>query len=228
MDSNDIEKFEEEIKEIIRLYFDVKQLVLLIEHHDPEGKLPLPTINELRNAFDHFMRFLAPVYGIRKIEDIKSLEGSVEKYLSKQIDKIKSHLFRVGFDVFDLYFLNFKEFVEWFENQYTPEEITAIIPDYFSELKLQMKMVENSFAEIKSEKDSGYPTELITQKQFKEFQNRYQEIDRIWKEIQSKTDLIEDYRKKSKKWQRRRIIIQILIGIGCSIVGGAVAYFVFR
>ena len=44
--------------EIIELYFRVKKLIIEAENVDPEKRIPLNSVNEMRNALDHLMRVL--------------------------------------------------------------------------------------------------------------------------------------------------------------------------
>ena len=84
MDAN---KFIAKCNEVRELYVETKKVMILAENVDKDKDAYLMSLNELRNAFDHFMRILS-------ITD--------EKEIEKQFSLIKDHVARAGYDTCEI------------------------------------------------------------------------------------------------------------------------------
>lgn len=52
----------------------------------------MPPVNEIKDAFDHFMRISAVKFGMN--------DGD-ESYVQKNLEKVFSHIYRATFELFD-------------------------------------------------------------------------------------------------------------------------------
>ena len=78
--------------EIAKLYAHTKYLILKAEEIDPELKSSVAIIKELRDAFDHIMRYVGDYFAETPV-------GAV--YQNAQLDKVVGHVFRASYDALD-------------------------------------------------------------------------------------------------------------------------------
>lgn len=136
------------LKETVDLYIFVKELILLNEEHDPGSVTYLQVLNELRNAYDHLNRVLAVKLGIKEDVDESS-------YSLTNIDKSLGHVYRACYDSLDWFLINTIEGIQQELKDYTPEEIQAVIPEYYSDIRPKLYEYQNQITELRAKKDIG-------------------------------------------------------------------------
>jgi hypothetical protein len=109
--------FTEKFFELFKLYSEVKKIVFLAEYENKEQKYIISSVNELRNTLDHIMR---------SFDSPESLE--------KNFDKAKGHLYRAGYDGYEIIAVSKLAAIKEIKEQFRFEAITIAYPDYFTKV----------------------------------------------------------------------------------------------
>jgi hypothetical protein len=169
----DSQDFSDNLKILSILYKEIKEVVLLAEIVNDERAVLLTSVNEMRNAFDHIMRCY--------------LDDSDYK---KHIDKARGHLYRAGYDAYELMaidiFLEIKERL----NERSSLAISLTLPEYYEVLVPRMKELEILLMDARANKkpDSHKSATLddiskITEEEFKEYGDIVSELIKIKEKV---------------------------------------------
>lgn len=141
---------ESQLREALDLYVEVKQLILMAEEVDPQFRSNVMTMKELRDAFDHFMRFHAEL-----LSSTQSPESEV--YKAVQFEKMKGHIFRAGYDAIDGIAVSYRVRLVKAMEGISNEAIAAVYPTYWSEFPEIDRLIAE-IVEHRSKKDIGRET----------------------------------------------------------------------
>ncbi len=130
-----------DFSEIASLYKEIKKIVLLAENENDEKAVILSSVNEMRNALDHLMR----CYDSNNKDECK-----------KQIDKAKGHLFRAGYDAYELLAMEATTKIKKIFSQFSTETITKVFPQYYTNIYPLISKFEKKLAKARSSKKIGY------------------------------------------------------------------------
>ena len=119
-------ELDELYKEAIKLYFAVKRLIVKAEREDAEQRISLSAIAELRSALDHMMRAHSISCGVGSLRPELQMEPS--DYCRKNLDKAIGHLYRAGYDAYDILSIRLIEDIEKCLNDVSSEAIYHVIP----------------------------------------------------------------------------------------------------
>jgi len=193
-----------DFKEISVLYKEIKQIVLLAENVNDKKEVILSSINEMRNAFDHLMRCYD--------------EENIEK-CNKQIEKSKGHLFRAGYDAYELLAIETIKNIKLNFKNYTPDIILQVFPNYYNEIVFLIDDFEKNLAKVRGNKKIGYDfydeDGEINSKKIEEAFNNYENI--VTKLLDLKDDItkkipaLEKAKKEMKKTKFKEIIIASIV-----------------
>ena len=193
-----------DFKEISFLYKEVKQIVLLAENINEKKEVILSSINEMRNAFDHLMRCYD--------------EENIEK-CNKQIEKSKGHLFRAGYDSYELIAIEtIKDIKLKFQN-YSPDVILQVFPNYYNEIVILIDEFEKNLAKVRSNKKIGYDFydengEINTEKieeAFSDYESIVTKLLDLKDEVTKKIPSLEKAKKEIKQTKFKEIIIASIV-----------------
>jgi hypothetical protein len=112
VNSSDALVFTEELRLLSSLYEEVKKIVLLSENKNDEKAVLLTAVNELRNAFDHIMRCYLD-----------------ECDFKEHIKKAKGHLYRAGYDAYELMAIDLSSQIKHLLKDYSFEIINKVLPN---------------------------------------------------------------------------------------------------
>lgn len=216
MEENQKTKLEELYKEIIKFYFWVKELVINSERLDPEQRLSVAAINEFRSAFDHIARAHSVVFGMvdeKEVETPNGLDGY--KYCEKNLDKACAHLYRAGYDAYDIISIqlrneinkNLESFPRYILYQVMPNAKDLIIDrskeanDLLKNAKLE-KDVQNKKEEEESYKSYEKGTLILKEV-----------LDEMEKAAPEMAQLKKDDEKRTNKQKKAAWIIGIVTAI---------------
>lgn len=210
----------EQIRNITELYIVVKETIIFFEETNPEQKSDIQPINELRNAFDHFMRVSAAWLEI-KIPN-ENDKFTTTEYMQLHLDKCFSHVYRAGYDTADFLALTIKDQITNVLEKYSPEDIKSAIPEYYSIIKPAIIEINSAIADFRSKKDVANlkPSHLINYiAEIKTLVNHYKTVT---KAIPSLSELKEKRTKEKNKnelydWTKRIIIGLIILVFGIII-----------
>ena len=205
-----------EFKEIALLYKEIKKIVLLAENINEKQEVILSSINEMRNAFDHLMRCYDN-------EDINLCK--------KQIEKSKGHLFRAGYDAYELIAIETIKNIKLNFKNYTPDIILQVFPNYYNEIVFLIDNFEKNLANIRGNKKIGYDfydeDGEINSKKIEEAFNNYENI--VTKLLDLKDDItkkipaLEKAKKEIKQTKTKDIIVASIVS---AIIGAIISKFI--
>ena len=84
----------------------------------------MPPVNEIKDAFDHFMRISAVKFGMN--------DGD-ESYVQKNLEKVFSHIYRATFELFDYIRIYQKDSIDKKLNGITNDALVSVFPEYYQE-----------------------------------------------------------------------------------------------
>ncbi|MEI6141658.1 MAG: hypothetical protein WCP85_20470 [Mariniphaga sp.] len=162
--------------EIFNLYEEVKKIVLLAEYENKEQKYIISSVNELRNTLDHIMRIF----------------GSPES-LEKNFDKAKGHLYRAGYDAYEIIAISKLTLISNVKDQFGLDAITIAYPDYFKEVVPLIKETKNEliFARANKKIDNGLDVEIV-EEHFSKFQDITTKLIKIVDKLNLNIDGIQE------------------------------------
>jgi len=174
--SSNYQETHNQILKLAELYKEVKSVITLCEKYDPQQKLALGPLNELRNALDHIFRAFDPV----EIDE-------------KQFGKVANHLKRAAFDAYDaLAIVLFAEISE-IESNYSAKVISKICPKYYEEYHSEITKLNKILAEDKSNRPE------LKEKYFDKVNESIEKAIHIYDDIKSKIPAFERYSSEDKK-----------------------------
>ena len=201
----DEKEFFELSRKLSNLYLEVKSIMLFAEDEDLDQKLILTSVNEIRNAFDHVMRTFA--------------NG---ESLKPNFDSATGHLYRAGFDAYEVISISIIKQIQDFRKNYSFEAITAVYPDYYQKVIPQIEEIKKIKASARGKKTNN--DKIKPEDHFKEFGKIVADLDKLKKEMDLHISAIQEAEKNIKKKQFRNRIIAFSL----TIVGGILVYFITR
>ena len=197
-----------DFSELSSLYKEVKQVVLLAENLNSKQEVILSSLNEMRNAFDHLMR----CYN----------EDNDTKY---QIDKAKAHLYRAGYDAYELLAMDCSENIKNTLNNYELDIISKVFPEYFAKYLPKIHEIDKKLGQNRANRD--ITTTTNEKNFFDDYAKLVNEALDIRDEVISKVNVLADIKTKHNKEATRRDIKNIVIGIiSGGILTGISYYFI--
>ncbi len=198
------------IKEITELYYYTKDLILYSEELNNLDTF-MPPINEIKDAFDHFMRVTSVKFGMN--------DGD-EQYIQTNLDKIFSHIYRATFELFDYIRVFQKDSIDKKLNGISNDALVSVFPDYYQRIKPAMEDLINKIPSYKKAKDIGDPDIGIVKKYYQSIQEMREAIGKIDLMLPA---LIE-YDEKKKSEKRKDRIIEIVILVAVALVSVACGF----
>jgi len=191
-----------DFKEIAILYKEIKKIVLLAENINEKDEVILSSINEMRNAFDHLMR----CYN----------ENSNPQ---QEIYKAKGHLFRAGYDAYELIALETIKTIKQNLKNYSPTTILQVFPNYYNEIVILIDRFEKELTKIRGNKKIDYNfydenNEIDTQKiekAFSDYEKVVEELLNLKDEIIQKIPALEKAKKENIYFKTKEIIVASII-----------------
>jgi hypothetical protein len=198
------------IKEITELYFYTKDLILYSEELNNLSTF-MPPINEIKDAFDHFMRITSVKFGMN--------EGD-KKYIQTNLDKVFSHIYRATFELFDYIRIFQKDSIDKKLTGISNEALIHVFPDYYQKIKPAMEELITKIPSYKKDKDIGDPDIGVV----KLYYNSIQEMREHIKIIDKMLPILIEFDEKKKSEERKNVMLQIIILIIVAIIGAAAGY----
>lgn len=133
-------------EEIAKLYAQTKYLIIKAEELDPELKSCVPIIKELRDAFDHTMRYVGDYFSA-------SPKGTI--YQEAQLDKVIGHVFRASYDALDCLSIALKMRLNNAMDGKSHDAISTVFPSYFQTHVVKLQEIDLKIIESRQLKDVG-------------------------------------------------------------------------
>lgn len=199
--------------EITSLYQKYKDLTLYAEELRSESFIP--AINEIRDAYDHFMRIFAVKC------DLKHENGN---YINSNLDATFRHIYRAVYDLLDYIRIFQKDIVSNKLSPFSLNTIHDVFPEYYQEIKPKIDRGLNNIPIYKASKDIGDPNiEVID-----DYIALISEIRESILVIDSKIPSMIEYEQKQKREKRNNQIVQIIILLFVAFVSAAITYNFFK
>jgi len=197
--------FLEQLREIKKLYVEVKGAIVLAEKFDPEDETYISQINELRNTLDHIMRAL-------EFTDRSEHE----------LNEAKEHLYRAGYDTYEILATNLTLKISGALNTYRKETISTVYPRYYDVIRPELIQIRTAIADLRANKNIDPATNNKTFSEY--FECCDQLIQFLMETEQAQNDLIkgEEEYVKSKNAETVRTIIITAVSV---LVTFALTYF---
>lgn len=128
-------KFAERFSEIVEIYREVKAIMILAENVDEQKDAYLGPVNEIRNTLDHITRSF-----------------SDSEHFELEFSEAKEHLYRAGYDAYEILAVNLADKIGLSFQCYTPEIISNVYPNYFKEIRPVLLDLKVKLAEARSKK----------------------------------------------------------------------------
>ena len=210
---------EDQYKVLVDFHPTVKGLVARCELTDPGQRAPIAAVAELRSALDHIMRAHRVMYGLvdeQEILDHKDVP-SVYEYCRINIDKGLGHLYRAGYDAYDLLCLRMNQDIHTMLVDRETDVLYAVVPEYAS-LKASLdELRETTLAGLKVDKDvEGASQEKSVYDRYEEAMNT---LSHVRDTLQAYIEQVLEYEEEMRHRDRSGVVIQVLIAVVFLLLG---------
>lgn len=141
-------------KELRSFYEQAQRYIKISE--EINGEIPIPAVNELRNAGYHIVKFIA---------------NTPEENKEYEYIRAKSHIQRACYEALDASLIFLIEIIKEFKNSYKNYPISNVIPDYHDALKAvkQAKTILEQGRDSSENRDNDFRKREECVKQLKKF-----------------------------------------------------------
>jgi len=184
-------------KKILRLYHDdVRQLVIAAERTDPEQRLSIVSVIELRSAFEHIMRVHGIMEGVVPEETIEKTSLSLYDYCHKNLDKAFAHLCRAAYDAYDVIGIAVAERIHELMRSVDRNALYAVEPLGFAPIRKKFNAALDRITEAKTRKDVG--SSDLEKEQFSLYEEAIVDLLSIESVLEEKRGIFELYEKAGR------------------------------
>jgi len=209
------EKFVEHFSSLYEEYKYVKKAIILAENLDPDRKILIAPLNQLRSALDH--AFKATV-----ITD--------KEQIGHELNEFREHVRRAGYDAFEVLSSILGLIVINEVKKYSNKALSTTFPDYYTTIKPQLIQMKSEIAEIRSDKDNHKKPFINYIKQLNVLIEILKKMDSMIPSLEEferkEKQELEEIRLKEKKESKKALTNQIIVGLSMTIVGGLIGWFV--
>lgn len=193
-----------QLNELNELYIEVKEIILLAEHINEEKDYIISSVNELRNAFDHVFKTFKPD------EDVE-----------KNFDKAKGHIYRAGYDAYEVIALDRLLEIDKIKKQFSYEAITTAFPKYNTDIIPTAKKIQKELAKARANK--SVDSSKDEKEHFTYYDETVTKLMILCDEIELHLDGINEAQKSINKKKRIDTYLKsIIIPLVITIIGGII------
>jgi len=210
----------EKLEQLIQIHQQRKSMILLAEEFEFKGwKTFLQPALERRSAFDHICRAIAKKLDMFEDDqpvDDDGLDPNDPDYSNKNIDKAIGHVYRAFFDSADWLGVSLRENILETLSYYDNECISAVIPEYYTQVRGDIHDITLAIAAIRDSKDIGNAISLI--EEVAKYRAKIDALLEYNKLIGSKVPALEEFKKKKKQEKFKSTTFKIACVIFSSLV----------
>jgi hypothetical protein len=181
----------------------------------------LGPMNELRNAYEHVIRYQTAVTGIQ--------ENKNEDYICTNLKKAIGHEYRAFFDAADwLSMMLRKSIIEQLQ-PYSPTNIRKAIPNYHSDIRPRIDEITEEISKIRCCKDIGNGIDLLPS--VEQYYNMLNELLEIYRNLSKRMGCIAEFheeevnlRRAANDEKKKDQQVQWKRQIACVIIGSCLTY----
>jgi len=189
------------IQELASLYKKVKEGIILDENFDPNDRIHLGALNELRNALDHIMRAVL----------------NPDNY-SKEVIDARDHLLRAGYDAFESLAMTASQTIISSLQKFDKDVIATICPDYYRVIKPKIIDLKKELAKIRSGRDNSQ-TDILKIETLTDYTEKANELFEFSKTVSENIPEMVEFQKSKRKLFWKDQLLRLLIGIFGVILG---------
>ena len=199
---------EETWRDVIHVHQHVKKLMLQGEELDLEQYTFIQPIRELRDALEHIIRVLAAEKGLG--------EDSDNDYINANLQKALGHEYRAFFDVADWVSIEVRQKIRSLVEPFSPECLTAVVPDYYSTYRPEIEETSLSIAAIRNDKDAGNRGRIL--EQVESYRQKLDRMIAIALLLQKKAPALLEYKQKERRVSLRKAVAEIAIAVVAGVI----------
>lgn len=203
------------LKEITELYMITKDLILYSEELNNLESF-MPPVNEIKDAYDHFMRVTSAKFGLNPNRD--------DEYVKKNFEKIFSHIYRATFELFDYIRIFQKDAIDKKLNDVSTEALNNVFPDYYRTIKPRIEFLIDQIPSYKRDKDIGDPNLTVV----KRYHATIMEIREYIQQINSIKSSLVDYDMRRRDESLKRDWLNFIYLLLSAIIGGVIVYLITK
>jgi hypothetical protein len=210
----------ENYKELVKFYFEVKELITAAERDDIEQRLSISAITELRAAFDHIMRAHSVEYNVIPHDEKVEITGlDSDEYCRKNYNKAYAHLYRGGYDAYDCISISMIDYIDRILNGVSRTALYTVIPNASNNIVKPYQTAKTLFTNAKVQKDvENHEQE---KKQFDIYEKANKDLLDIKTLLQNyEEEMITFDKEVSKKTTRQRLFV--IFVSACSLIIGII------
>jgi len=197
--------FDDDWREICRIYLAAKRYILRAEELDPENDSDWASVIQHRDTLDHLVR-------VRSVELGIVGKDNADAYMAANVAKAKGHAYRAFFDAADWLGILYRRDLRQIGKQYSLPTLDAVFPEYYAELCPAVARCGKEIAEIRARKDiadnGGRPTER-TISEMQMYEQVLAELDRYWDLSQARRPALEQRRRSERVSKAGKIVAWI-------------------
>jgi hypothetical protein len=197
--NNSAESFLAKLHDIKELYIEVKEAIILAENFDPSNDVLLSPLTELRNSLDHIMRSL--IYADK---------------LDNELDEAKEHLYRAGYDAYEVLAINVGQRIVKIIEKYDAEIISSIFPKYYTDVKQNLIDIQVELGEARAHKRLNPDTGT---KSFTPYKEKISTLIKQLKTCEAHIPHLQGEKRKKKRKVWVGTLIGIFIGVAVAVAG---------
>ena len=192
--------------------------MLLAEEVDRAFQVFLQPPIEQKHAYEHVVRAKAAELNIGKHADDAYIEDCLKKALG--------HEYRAFFDAADWLGIRFREIVIELLNPYTVECITAVLPEYYKEMRPKIEMLDKEISEVRDEKDVSQDDKILPE--IGRYRAVIDQLVAMHGAIAQKIPSLVEYTKKEEKARIKKQVWEVLLIIFGAAVGAFITWLCVR
>jgi len=214
-------------QQIIKVHNCAKLVILTAEGEDPENPAYLQPMQEQRNALEHIIRARGVEAGVVTPElampgfpeglTADQVRHAANIYCVKNYEKALGHEYRAFFDAADLFCILISEKVTSLMDDFTPDVVSTVFPDYYSVYWPKILGVKRAVSKIREHKDVGKGD---TEPDIINYIGRLDELLEIEEKVVQNVPTVAD---AHRGWRFRTYAWPLLIGAVCVLFGAWVA-----
>jgi len=143
-------------KSLVEIHNHAKSIFLCAEEFDPQFQDFLQPILELRHSLEHIVRAKAAELGING-----EVDAGNQDYIPHSLSKAIGHEYRAFFDAADWFSVCIRNRITQALRRYSPANIDAVLPDYYSKLRPRVDQICREIADIRGAKDISKSNDLL-------------------------------------------------------------------
>ena len=223
-------------KQLVTLYKEVKAYVIRSEKLSRDNAISVPALNELRNAFDHNMRADAVWKHGESPPD--GVEPDEFKYCEKNMEKAIGHVYRAGYDAFDIISLDKLQTIKKYMDDFRITTLHTVIKDYTGKIRKPFRSAIESCNNAKLGKDvepqriqdhpqfySWYIQAIETLNRVLDvYESHEEDLLAVEQEVASSDQCERDLARRQRNFAIWGMVLAVLFGIG-SIAVSVIIYY---